>query len=309
MRVPVSAGLVLAAAATLAACASIAAAPAVRPHADPSGPQLAAEIPGPPAGSRAGAAALAQLMLSRLRLPPGARSLPSAPLPPALTEPAAWYTGGPTSLDRYRLFALAQPVDASAAWLAERMPAGMGGGGTGQGSGPDGEPFMEVSYVDQSVPAGVFGAELVLSVVAGGSGGSLLRADAQVTWDPPRTAAEYIDPARYHVLSITVSVDGARPHTVHAVVTSQAFITRLARSLDRAQAEPDVALPCPADFADYQLTFSVSRHSRPVVVVQSTQTGCGGSQITVDGHRQPSLADDGTVVALADQVVSVKWEL
>jgi len=308
MRVPVSAGLVLAAA-TLAACASVATPQVIRPHGDPGGPQLAAEIPGPPAGSRAGAAALAELMLSRLRLPPGARILPSVPLPPSLTEPAATYTGGPTSLDRYQLFALAQPVDASAAWLAARVPAGMGGGGAGQGSGADGEPFMEVSYVDQSVPAGIFGAELVLTVVAAGSGGSLLRADAQVTWDPPRTAAEYIDPARYHVLSITVTVGGARMHTVHAVVTSQPFITRLARSLDRAQAEPDVALPCPADFADYQLAFSVSRHSRPVIVVHSTQTGCGGSQITVDGHMQPSLADDGTVVALADQVVSVHWEL
>jgi hypothetical protein len=309
MRVPVSAGLVLAAAATLAACASVTAPPASRPHASPSSPRLAAGIPGPPAGSRAGAAALAQLMLSRLRLPSGARSLPSAPLPPALTEPAAWYTGGATSLDRYRLFALAQPVDASAAWLAERAPAGMGSGGTGQVSGPGGELLMEVSYLDRPVPAGVFGAQLVLTVVAGGSGGSLLRADAQVTWNPPRTAAEYIDPARYHVLSITVAVDGARPHTVHAVVTSQAFITRVARSLDRAQAEPDVALPCPADFANYQLAFSVSRHSRPVVVVQSTQNGCGGSQITVDGHSQPSLADDGAVAALADQVVSVKWQL
>ena len=89
MRVPVSAGLVLAAAATLAACASVTAPPATRPHASPAGPQPAAGIPGPPAGSRAGAAALAELMLSRLRLPPGARILPSVPLPPSLPEPAA----------------------------------------------------------------------------------------------------------------------------------------------------------------------------------------------------------------------------
>ena len=237
MRIPVSAGLVLAAAATLAACASAAVPPAIRPHTYP---------------------------------------LPSAPLPPSLTEPAGWYADGATSLDRYQLSALAQPADASAAFLAERAPAGMGGGGTGQGSSLDGEPFIEVSYLARSVPAGVFGAQLVLTVVAAGSGGSLLRADAQATWYPPRTAAEYIDPARYHVVSITVAVGGRRPHTVHAVVTSQAFITRLARSLDRSQAQA-VALGCPADFADYQLAFSVSRHSRPAVVVRSTQPGCGGS--------------------------------
>jgi hypothetical protein len=130
-----------------------------------------------------------------------------------------------------------------------------------------------------------------------------------VTWYPPRTAAEYIDPARYHVLSVTVMVSGGRPHTVHAVVTSQAFITRLATALDRSQAEPDITLACPADFADYQLAFSVSRHSRPVVVVWSSQSGCGGAQVTVDGRQQPSLADDGTVAALVDQVVSVHWQL
>jgi hypothetical protein len=145
--------------------------------------------------------------------------------------------------------------------------------------------------------------------VPAGSGRSLLRADAQVTWYPPRTVAEYIDPARYHVLSVTVMVSGARPHTVHAVVTSQAFITRLATSLDRSQAQPDVMLGCPADFADYQLAFSVSRHSRPVVVVWSTQSGCGGAQVTVDGRQQPSLADDGAVAALVDRVVSVHWQL
>jgi hypothetical protein len=307
MQVPVSAGLVLAAVATLAACASVAAPPASRLAASPGGPRLAAAIPGPPAGIRATAAALAQLMLSRLRLPPGARVLPSAPLPPSLAEPAGWYAAGTTSLDRYQLFALAQPADASAAMLAKRVPAGLSGDGTAHGSG-DGAWFTEVSFVPRSVPTGVFGAQLVLTVVAAGASGSLVRADAQVTWDPSRTAAEYIDPARYHALSITVAVGGARRHTVHAVVTSRAFITRIARSLDRAQAEPAVALGCLADFADYQLAFSVSVHSRPVVVVRSTKPECGGLGITADGRRQPSLADDGTVTALADQVVSVNWE-
>ena len=52
MRIPVGAGLVLVAAATLAACASAVAPPASQPHASPSAPKLAAAIPGPPAGSR-----------------------------------------------------------------------------------------------------------------------------------------------------------------------------------------------------------------------------------------------------------------
>jgi hypothetical protein len=44
-------------------------------------------------------------------------------------------------------------------------------------------------------------------------------------------------------------------------------------------------------------------------VVRSTEPGCGGSQIDVDGHWQPALDDDGTVADLADQVVNVNWKL
>jgi hypothetical protein len=35
-------------------------------------------------------------------------------------------------------------------------------------------------------------------------------------------AAEHIDPARYHLLAVTVTIDGRRLHTMHKVVTSQA---------------------------------------------------------------------------------------
>jgi hypothetical protein len=263
----------------------------------------------PPAGRRAEAAALARLMLSRLRLPPAARRLPPVPLPPSLSQPVADYAFGPTSLDQHQLFALTQPMDSAAAFLAAHVPADLGPGGTGEGSGPGGVTMREVSDMVRSLPAGIAGAQLVLTVVPATSGGSLLRADAQVVWYPPRSAAEYIDPARYHVLSITVSIYGRRPHTVRKIVTSQAFIARLAETLDRTQAEPDVAVACPADFEDYQLSFSVSRHSRPAVVVRATESGCGGAQVIVSGRAQPGLADHGAVAALVGQVVSATPEI
>ena len=131
-----------------------------------------------------------------------------------------------------------------------------------------------------------------------------------MTWYPPRTAAEYIDPARYHVLSITVWIGGRRIHTVHKVVMSQAFIARLAEALNRMQAEPLGATGCPAIWAEYTVAFSVSRSSRPVVVVSANETGCGGAGITVNGQQQPPLVDQGgTVAALVDQVVKVTWQL
>jgi hypothetical protein len=314
MRLVHGAIVVFTAATTLAACGTVAA-PATGPHSSSAGTPMtsatrsAPAVPGPPAGSRAQAAALARLMLSRLRLPPGSRRLPPDPLPPSLSQPATEIAGGNASLDQHQLFALAQPMDAAAAFLAARIPPGLSPGGTGESSGPDGVTMREVSDMVRSLPAGIAGAQLVLTVVPAASGGSLLRADAQVIWYPSRSAAEYIDPARYHVLSITVYIYGRRPHTVRTVVTSQAFIARLAETLDQMQAETTGAVACPADFEDYQLSFSVSRPSRPAVVVRTTESGCGGAQVTVDGRAQPGLADHGAVAALVRQVVSATPEL
>jgi len=302
VRVPISVSLCLALAAALTACGSIAAAPASRTHPHPDATTRAMTVP--PAGSKAQAAALARSMLSRLMLPAGARRLPSAPLPSSLKEPSVEYAGGSASLDQYRLFAAPQPMGTVAAFLAARVPPGMGKGGTGQGSGSASGPFMEVSYVDRPAPVGVAAADLVVTVVPAASGGSLLRADAQVTWYPPRTTAEYIDPARYHALTIAVTLYGQRIRKVRKVVTSQAVITRFAQALDRSPAAPTGAIACPAEWADYQLGFSLTGTSRPVVVV-STGGICGGSAITVGGHPQPALQDDGAVAALADQVLHV----
>ena len=312
-----TAALTLAASVVLAACGSVVAPPASGPHSSPgstprtSATRSASAIPGPPAGSRAEAAGLARLMLARLRLrlPPGARRLPPDPLPPSLSQPATEIAGGSASLDQHQLFALAQPMDTAAAFLAARVPPGLSPGGTGESSSPGGVTMREVSDLVHSLPAGLAGAQLVLTVVPAASGGSLLRADAQVIWYPPRSAAEYIDPSRYHVLTITVYIYGRRPHTAHKVVTSQAFIARLAGTLDQMQAEPPRVVACPADFEDYQLSFSVSGRSRPAVVVRATESGCGGAQIAVNGRPQPALADHGAVAALVRQVVSATPEI
>jgi hypothetical protein len=302
MRMPVRAGLVLVA---VAACGSVAAPPAGGGHPRAGGTAPSAAVPGPPAGSRAEAAALARLMLSRLRLPAGTRRLPPTPLPPSLSQPAVQQAGGATSLDLHQLFAVAQRLDAVAAGLAARVPGGLTRGSTGEGSGPGGVTMREVSYTARSLPAGIVAAQLVLTVVPAGSGGSLLRADAEVIWYPSRSAAEYIDPARYHVLSIAVTIFNPRLRTIRKIVTSQAVITRLAEALDRSPAEPGTAVSCPMSFATYRLALSVSRSSRPTVVVFATRWPCGGSAITVSGQVQPALADDGAVVALADQALGM----
>jgi len=305
MRAPTGAILVLAAAslmtASLAGCGTV----SVPPGGDPSAPAGAATtapgISAPPAGNRAEATALARLLLSRLRLPAGTRRLPSTPAPPFLSRPA--YEAAGAQLDEHWFFAVAKPPGALSDYLVAHVPDGMTSFGTGQLSGPGEPTTLDVGYQARPVPAGIYQAQVVLTMVPDGSGGSRLRADAQVIWYPPRTAAEYVDPARYHVLTMTVTVGGRKERTIRKVVTSQADIARLAVALDRSPAAPPVYLSCPAIFVTYQLTLSVSRRTRPAVVIFANSISCGGTQITVDGRSQPALADLGAVAAAADQAL------
>jgi hypothetical protein len=296
MQVLIRTGLAVAAAMALAGCGTTAA---------PSTPDpLATAVPpGPPPGSRAEATALGGQLLSRLHLPPGALRLPSASPPPALSQPVSGCAGCTAYVDVYQLFAVAAPVASVVTVLAAHAPAGMDLDGTGQGSGPRTGPWQEVDYSVQPVPAGIAGAEVVIMVVPAASGGSLLRADAQVTWYPPRTFAEYIDPDYYRVLTITVTIYGRRVHTVHAVVTSPVVIGLLAAALDRSPARPPGIVSCPLIVATYQLAFSVSRTRRPAVVVSANPLSCGGTGITVAGQAQPALDDQGAVAVIVDQAL------
>jgi hypothetical protein len=303
MRAVLGAILVLATAASLAGCGTVRVPPATGPHPRPGASTTPAPaIPAPPAGSRAEADALARLLLSRLRLPAGTRRLPPTPVPPYLGEPA-YSPADSALLDDHEFFAVPLPPGALSDYLVAHVPAGMISGGTGQSSGPGEPTTLDVGYQAISVPAGIYSAQVVLTMVPDRSGRSVLRADAQVIWYPPRSAAEYVDPDRYHVLTMAVTIYGRRVHTVRKVVTSQADIARLAEALDRSPAEPPVTINCPLILVTYQLSLSVSRHTRPVVVVWANDIGCGGTAITVNGRPQPALADGGAVAAAANRAL------
>ncbi len=302
---PVRAGLLITAVAVLgvlAACGSVAAPVASGSHLRAGSPQPASAAQAPPAGSRAVAARLARLMLSGLRLPAGARRLVPLPVPQSLSQPALW-AGSSNSLDMHRLFALPQPMDS--ALLAVSGPAGLSRSGSGEGSGPGGAAFAEVSYTARRIPAGIYSAQLVLTAVPAASGGSLVRADAQVIWYPPRTTAEYIDAERYHAVTITITIVSPRQRTIRRVVTSQAVIRQLAGALDRSPADPVTSSGCAMIFATYRLAFALSPHGPPTTVASATRWPCGGVRVSAAGRIQPPLEDAGAVVAAADRLLGV----
>lgn len=302
MRVLIRSAALLATAVSLAACGG--AAPTALPM-RAAAANVSSSTPGiPVAGSRAEAAALAKLMLSRLRLPIGARRLAPSPVPQSVSEPSLW-GGAVAAVDVHELFQLSEPMATAAANLGADVPAGMSLAVTGQGSGPGGPASADVAYAERSVPAGVNSAQLVLTIAPEASDASLVRADAQVIYYPPRTAAEYIDPARYRVLTITATIFNPQVHTVRVLVTSRAAIRQLASSLNRSEVQPTSTAFCADIFAMYRLSFALTRDAAPAIVVTATRWPCLGAMITVDGRKQPALQDDGAVVAIADRLLGV----
>jgi hypothetical protein len=309
MLIPIRVALILATAATtatLAACASVAAPPPIiRPPAHSGGIRPTSVIPGPHAGSRAEGAALASTMLSRLRLPADAHRLPATPVPKSLSQPTLM-AGAAAALDVYKLFELQQPMGVAAVALTAQVPTGLTLASTGgPGVGSNGVTSQTVGYAVRSDPPGVYAAQLVLTVTPTATGGSLLRADAQVIWYPPRTAAEYIDPARYHALSIAITTFSPRLHTIDRVITSQDAIAQLAGALDQSQVNPVMTISCPLIFAAYRLAFAVTRLSRPAIVVTASRWQCEGAQVSVGAQKEPSLQNAATVVAIADRLLGV----
>ena len=256
----------------------------------------------PPAGSRAGAQALASRLLARLVLPPGARPVRLRVLPPLLRQPQIAY-GNATTAGVHRLFLLRQPIATVQAFLEDHPPAGMRSLGSGQLSHSGGIGMESVSFNPRSLPAGIHSAEVNTVLVPAAGGGSLMRADAAATWYPARSAAEHIDPAGYRAAVVSITMFNPRRHTVTGTFTSSRVIARLARLADGLHAAPDVPMGCPALLASYRITFVPAPGPAPRVVV--TPTGCMTAGVAVAGAPQPELWDGTGLIRAAKRLLHV----
>jgi hypothetical protein len=150
-----------------------------------------------------------------------------------------------------------------------------------------GTVIMElVSYQLSRLPAGVSAATLSMAVAPAGKDVSEVRADVQVIWYPPRSAAEYVPPGM-HAVTITASFVNPKPGSTTRTFTSPATVGRLAALLNGAHASDLGVVPCPMTWVTYRLAFAASLHAAPYLV--ATDPGCPGIQIRVAGRAQPTL--------------------
>jgi hypothetical protein len=295
---------VLALTAMLAGCGTAASRPAAQTTGTPAATQ-ATQATRPtqtiraPVGSRAAALMLARQMLSRLVVPAGAQAAHPSPVPRELsvssTGDVSYYT-----VELHRFLLVREPVATVQSFLLAHVPAGMGWAGDGLAPGTTNTvTVLWVGYRPRSLASGLTDAELGTAAMPSADGDTLIRADVSVSWFPPRSAAEQLNPASFRSVTVSATEIIPRSRTVTRTFTSPAVIGRLVALVDSLPATPypDVAgMTCAAIGTAYRLEFT------PGVVVYAG--GCGESDaITVDGKQQPRLWDPDVLTAAARQLL------
>ena len=223
-------------------------------------------------------------MLAGLVLPPGARRVGYRAVPER-----AEVIASPNLADVSRFYLIPAPMDAVASFLSKHVPAADKLTGTGtESAGAGAAVGKSVSYTLKAAPPGIAAESMLLASLASGPhGGTVMRADAEVVWYPPRSAAEYVSPGGYRQARGSASFMSPRPRTFRRVITTRAEIARLARLLDGLHAAGPLVVHCPMIDATYRLTFRDSASGRPVV--KASATVCLTIAMTVGGKAQPAL--------------------
>jgi hypothetical protein len=199
-----------------------------------------------------------------------------------------WPTNAVTAQALYRAGDSMGSVD----WfLLGHVPAGMRPRWAYPANGND----RFVLDVPAHLPRGIAQAKLAVVIIPRGSN-SLIRAEVQVVWYPPRSAAEYIRPGRYRSVTVTVPApsDAGENATVTRAFTSRAVIAQLALLLNRLPGMLPTAFNCPAmrvragfPPSPYRLVFTPWSRRRPVIT--AAPVGCFKGGVVVGMHRQPAL--------------------
>lgn len=299
-RFVVAAATVAGTALIAAACGTIPAPGQIKTAA--SVPAITGKLSNRARDSRAGAQAYGRRLLASLRLPPGARVLPWPAKPPAGLDPMTPAILTDT-IDLRVLYRITASMGRVNAFLLAHRPAAVMLDTHGYASHFGTVTSEFVGFAPRALPVGIYSAELDTTFKPAPGGGSLLRADAQLAWYPPRSAAEHIDPSRY--TSVTVSHRTNR--AIHArAFTSRPELAKLAGLVNALYGAPDVVSSCPAMIAGvinvYKLVFRPARGAPKIVVTPSTAC-VPNVDVTVGGRAEPSLSGASSLVRVIQRLV------
>jgi hypothetical protein len=253
---------------------------------------LAAHQKVPGGGSPAEARVVGRRMITSLILPPDARHIG-----PQRRPQRGEVVGSNDLVDLSRFYWLPLSLNAASSYLQAHVPVGDSVAVTGSGNNGGGSAgyFLMVSYALKRLPVGIDqGTNLLATLATGPHGGTIMRADAEVVWYPPRSAAEYINRSAYRSVSMTVTLVNQRGRGRTVTVTrtfGKPVIARLAKALNGLRTlSPPGPISCPMmTGSTFTARLIPVSPSSPTVVIG--RWGCIGDLIKVGGRSQPVLLD------------------
>lgn len=286
----------------MAACAGLGAAGCAAAH-PMNGPATTARTASSHTPSER-AAADAAAILKAFAVPPGARRLRRAPS--GLRVPITRLVST-TMADRVSFWRAPGRPRAVLAWEQAHLPRRFTPGD--QDFGP---PSWDRTFSLAPVPGVLNTRDLVVEVRAAGNGQTAIRLDAQVSWQPPRRAAERL-PSAARVVTIT-QLRGLDPHAGHppapVTIKDAAVVRRLAALVDGLQLSTiGPAASCPLGIGGgLRLTFLARVGSPPLAIAKGPAT-CGTVQFSVRGKRQPALQMTDSFIPQVLKVARVHWKV
>ena len=279
----------------LAACVAMAAGCAAAHPA--TGP---AASPGPREHAVADAAAI----LRAFAVPPGARRLPQAP--DALKVPITTLVST-TLVDDVSFWRAPGQPQAVLAWEQAHLPRRFT-----LGDADFGPPSWDRMFSLAPVPGVLTARDLVVEVTSVGNGQTAIRVDAQVGWQPARSASERVPPAA-RVVTITQlpSLDpraGRPPAPV--TITSPPAVRRIAALVDSLPLSTiGPGASCPGALGGgIRLTFRAQASGAPLAVAQGPAP-CGTVQFSAGGARQPALQITDSFIPHILTLAGLHWKV
>jgi hypothetical protein len=247
------------------------------------------------------AAASAKAILSSFVAPPGAIRLAKQPrLPGGWGKYPTMGLNSTTQVDAVGYWRAAGQPKALLAWEKAHISR--------RYSRQDvivGPPSWSTLYALPAIPGVLPQREMNVQVYDAGGGMTVIKAEAMVSWQPPRPATEVI-PAGVRVVTIAPSGPW-RGNLAPVAITSVSVVrqlTALVNSMPVAVAGERV--PCPMGVG-FTLTFRGAGGRS--VAVASGPAECGVVHLTLSGEAEPDLQPPGTYRATVLKIAGLHWQL
>jgi hypothetical protein len=246
----------------------------------------------------------AAAILRAFVVPPGGQRLPV--VPEILKVPSSTLVST-TLVDDVSFWRAPGRPQAVLAWEQAHLPRRFTPEDTGFGP-----PSWDRTFSLSPVPGVLNARDLVVEVAAAGGGQTVIRVDAQVSWQPPRPASERV-PSAARVVTIT-QLPSLVPHASRppapVTITDLAVVRRLAALVDSLQLSTiGPAASCPlVPGSGIQLAFRARAGGPPLAVAQGP-AACGTVQFSAGGRPQPALQITDSFIPQVLKLADLNWKV